>query len=202
MSGINDAGQVVGYSSVDITGNIHAVVYSGGSFTDLNSSIGSTQSEARGINASGQVTGGAVFIDADRNVTNRPFVYSGGTATVLPTFLGGDTTGSAINAFGQIAGTSDSTNGGIFHAFIYSGGQYTDLGVPLGYKNSTATAINDSGQIVGNLYGHMGPNHTVLPDHAFLYSGGTIVELGRSLRTGEVRPMGSTMQETSWVRVY
>ena len=57
---INDAGEVVG-SSTTSTGDLHAFIYDHGVMTDLNTEIASgsgwSLTEARGINASGQIVG-------------------------------------------------------------------------------------------------------------------------------------------------
>jgi probable HAF family extracellular repeat protein len=61
------------------------------------------------------------------------------------------------------------------HAFLYSGGQTTDLGTfPPGYEEmqSGANAINDGGQVVGVSDTKSGAQH------AFLYSNGKMSDLG------------------------
>jgi probable HAF family extracellular repeat protein len=59
--GINDSGQVVGYSLTTVEGDQHAFVYSGGTMTDLNDLIapgsGWTLALSTGINDSGQIVG-------------------------------------------------------------------------------------------------------------------------------------------------
>jgi probable HAF family extracellular repeat protein len=88
--------------------------------------------------------------------------------------LAGGTGGSAataINASGQVVGSS-SVAGGNVHAFIYSGGVMTDLGTLPGATSSYATAINASGQVAG-----WGPTGTGIY-HPFLSSGGTMTDLG------------------------
>jgi probable HAF family extracellular repeat protein len=66
--------------------------------------------------------------------------------------------GRAVEVFqngGTIVG-SGATAGNVDHAFMYSGGQMTDLQpylAVLGLTNSHATAVNDAGSIVG--YGNL-----------------------------------------------
>jgi len=54
-----------------------------------------------------------------------------------------------INNLGQVVGYADTADG-LQHAFLYSAGQMTDLGV-IGDRwcSSIAYGINDNGQIVG-----------------------------------------------------
>src|SRR5262249_27785583 len=52
------------------------------------------------------------------------------------------------------------------HGFLLSGGVYTTLDDPLGIGNTTATGINNAGQIVGFYFDSAGR------EHGFLFSGG------------------------------
>ena len=49
----------------------------------------------------------------------------------------------------EVVGYSD-TNGGNFHAFLYSRGVMQDLGTLPGGSTSTANAISRSGEVTGN----------------------------------------------------
>ncbi len=49
----------------------------------------------------------------------------------------------------------------VTHAFLWEGGQMTDLGTLGGYF-SVAQAINDRGQVVGSSHTASGENHAVL----------------------------------------
>ncbi len=57
----------------------------------------------------------------------------------------------SINARGQVVGHSTFSDVGTRHAFLYSNGALTDLGVASGFTNSRAFDINDLGVIAGTL---------------------------------------------------
>jgi probable HAF family extracellular repeat protein len=81
---------------------------------------------------------------------------------------------AALNDAGQVVGTASG------HAFLYGGGQLTDLGSlggPSGPASGTNASswpygINASGQVVGASY------VASSSPHAFLYSGGVMQDLG------------------------
>jgi probable HAF family extracellular repeat protein len=68
--------------------------------------------------------------------------------TNLETLGGAASAASGINALGQVVGTAGSASGW-YHAFLWSGGVMTDLGLLPGGQQSQACAINLMGQIVG-----------------------------------------------------
>lgn len=131
---------------------------------------GAIESGAASINNLGQIVGGYVLADGSRHA----FLYSGGTFTTIDD--PNDPTSSealGINNSGQIVGAYllDSPEGGHTfegaHSFLYRGGVFTTLDYPLaGVDHTTATRINNSGNIVG-VY------RIASPGIGFLYSGGT-----------------------------
>ena len=99
---------------------------------------------ATGINNSGQIVGVS---------GGEPFLYSDGVMQDLGTLPGASySEANAINNSGTVVGYSDFQDGS--HAFVYSGGVMQDLNSLIdpnsGWTLNTATAINDSGQIVGD----------------------------------------------------
>jgi probable HAF family extracellular repeat protein len=165
--GINDSGQVVGYSLTAGNALDHAFLYSGGTMNDLGT-LGGNFSYAYGINNSGQVVGVAATAG---NAAYHAFLYSGGTMNDLGTLGGGASYAYGINNGGKVVGYS-LTLSNFYHAFLYGGGTMNDLGT-LGGGDSYAYGINDSGQVVGD---SLTAGNAL--DHAFFYSGGTMNDLG------------------------
>ncbi len=165
-TGVNDAGQVVGYWSPPKS-SIHAFLYSNGQMTDLGTLFGDTESVARGINDFGQVVGD--WFPPEIGSAAHAFLYSNGQMTDLGALPGNSNQGNVaygINDSGQVVGNSGR------HAFLYSNGQMADLGTLPGDVRSVAYGINTSGQVIGlseSSNGH---------EHAFLYSNGQMADLG------------------------
>lgn len=186
VTGINNAGQVVGYSSSwTPSGSINkSYLYSNGDMTVLGT-LGGRSSGALGINNAGQVVG---FSNVVGDIYSHAFVYSNGVMTDLGTLGGGNSTATAINDLGQIVGDSYSSIRDQYgtpedHAFLYSGGIMSDLGT-LGGGNSSARGINNAGQIVGASY--TTSNFGV---QAFVYSNGLMNPIGP---LGALSASGST----------
>ena len=137
-------------------------------------------SGAWGINDAGQIVGGVFLMRSSAHV---PVLWEDGTAPAVQ--LGGAlATGSsrisrafAINERGQIVGRGIPVFPGLTpHAFLWENGTATDLGtpfLPLGadprFSSSSAVAINDAGQIVGQSNGT-----AVLWDHGAAINLGTL----------------------------
>jgi probable HAF family extracellular repeat protein len=171
-SGINDRGQVVGDSQTS-TGAFHAFLYSHGVMQDLSSLVGAS-SDAIGINNNGQIVGSFNTSTG----TTHAYLYSNGTMQDLGTLSGYvNSIGNAINAIGEVVGAV-CLNISCFketgQAFLYTHGVMQALGT-LGGDNSSANAINDSGEIVGWADTSAGATH------AFLYSHGVMVDLNSEI---------------------
>ena len=202
-AGINDAGQVVGYSFVG--GGYSATEWNGGSVTNL-SPPGSALSLARGINDAGTVVGGA---STALRVPTSPTPPSGAAAASLilasasptpstasdkwweRTIAGlrpsGATAASStspvpgavyswansINDVGQVVGVSCFGNEFPCYATEWSGGSVINLGGLPGNTSSWANGINDAGQIVG--WSYLDSSYTLRDPTE--WSGGSIVSL-------------------------
>ena len=146
-SGINDSGQVVGYSGTRGEASNHAFItgLNGIGMTDLGILGGEGQSHANGINGSGQVVGESdtaggshhAFITGPNGIGMTDLSIVGGAVVYSEAF--------GINDSGQVVGV---TLGRGFHGFITgpNGIGMTGLG------DSVPRAINDSGQVVGRYF--------------------------------------------------
>jgi probable HAF family extracellular repeat protein len=176
--GINQKGQVTGFSNLLQFDGMHAFLYSDGVMHDLGTLPGGTLSAGQGINNAGQVAG---WSDAEGG---RAFLYSDGVMTSLGTLGGLFSFAYAINERGQVTGgaSADPTTDnpfGVTHPFIYTDGVMHDIGngqVYIGW----GYAINERGDVVG--VANSGPTAEF---HGFVYSQGVIADLNALL---EVTP--------------
>jgi probable HAF family extracellular repeat protein len=167
--GINNKGEVVGYSFQGE--DYHAFLYSSSdqSLTDVGS-LGGQINAACAINDAGQVTG----YSQDGNGNLLAFIFSRAQPIAsLGTIEGGSTSEAfGINNRGAVVGDSQSGTQN-HHPALFSNGSVQDLG--LGGSNEpdaleTAYAINDAGQIVGR---HFAGNNAF---HAFSFLNGNTTD--------------------------
>ena len=170
--GINDSGQVTGFSELADGVTNHAFYYDGVSIKDIGT-LGGAFSFAYGINNGAQITGYSTLSGGN---AHHAFQYRNGIMYDLGTLGGSNSEGSAINQLGQMTGDADTSPSvsepyGATHAFFYSNSAMFDIHT-LGGSQSAGRAINNLGQIAGNSATF---NNTY---HAFLYSGGVMGDLG------------------------
>ena len=105
--------------------------------------LGGSSTQANAINASGAVVG----FDATSFQVAKPFLYSGGAISALPTLNAQRNEAAGINAAGTVVGTNTTFPNADFRGFIVANGVVTDLGV-----NTTAVGIADDGTVAGNSF--------------------------------------------------
>jgi probable HAF family extracellular repeat protein len=156
---INNAGQMAG--AISFNTGLHTGVYDDGVVTDLGT-FGGTYSFAVAMNEAGDLAG-----NYGPGGNGHGFLYRNG---VLQDLGVGSAWGinSAADVVGRVSGATTLT------AFLYSQGTLTTLGHLGGGDFSTAYAINNTGQVVGE------SNLAVLGTETrpFLYQGGALTELG------------------------
>ncbi len=164
-NGLNASGQVTGESSTTGDAADHAFLWkpttpggASGTMYDL-VTLGGTNSHGYGINVAGQVTGAS---DTAGDAASHAFLWkpsmpngTSGTMHDLLTLGGSESNGAAINASGQISGSSLTTGDAAYHAFLWkptmpngTSGTMHDL-LTLGGAESFGSAINASGQVAG-----------------------------------------------------
>lgn len=161
--GLNDHGDVVGWSETPTSQLAHAFLYHRGTMTDLGT-LGDGYSVAHGVNDRRQVVGEFAV-----GGPSHAFLHTGGVMQDLGTLGGALSAANGINGHGDVVGSSLLNDGATNHAFVYRHGVMHDLD-PLGtYRFSSALRINDKGQIAGAYSAGGG---------AFLYSNGVYRDLG------------------------
>lgn len=159
--GINDKGEVAGYSDIPGDQGRHAFVWSSQyGMVDLGT-LGGTSSYGYGISKNGYVTG---YSSTEGNGGWHAFIarsfrnHSTGKPRLPVSMrdigtLGGDmSVGLAINDMAQVTGYSNLSEGDpdARHAFIWSErNKMIDLGT-LGGSSSYGRGINNSGEVTGN----------------------------------------------------
>jgi probable HAF family extracellular repeat protein len=161
--GLNDAGQIVGYSAT-ANGFDHGFSWTqAGGMVDVGT-LGGSYSYALYVNANGQVVGDS-WAGTLMNSFQHAFLWTQAGGMVDLGALG-DSYSSAhgVNDLGQVVGESNS------HPFSWTqAGGMVDLGGTDGY----ASAVNNSGQVVGYRYFPGSGNH------AFSWTqAGGMVDLG------------------------
>jgi probable HAF family extracellular repeat protein len=136
--------------------------------------LGGTYSNASAVNSSGQVVGMA-YTAAGAGYSHA-FLWQNGAMTDLGTLGGAFSSAGDINDAGQIVGSSRTTaDPTASHAFLWTptiangtSGSMIDLGT-LGGASSSASAINNHGQIVGFSKNAGGDFHTFVWENGVMY---------------------------------
>lgn len=145
---INDAGQVAGWS-LDASGQMHAFRYSGGVMQDLGTLDGTGTSEAMDMNQAGMVVGDST----PEHGIQHGFIHDGTTMRDLGTLGGLFSAAVAVNAHGQVVGTSHNGTDPAERGFSWTAAEgMVDLNTrlhaaPRGLHIMRALAVSDNGSI-------------------------------------------------------
>lgn len=148
--GINNLGQVVG-ESLDSYYGSQAFLYDG----TMHALPGGRTSTAIAINDSGEIVGGATNYQLYFGMACR--LGLSGMQWIQPP--GDYGSASAVNSAGKVAITTWSHTDNPYHdynyhAFVYDGSGFQDIGTLLGAGDSHANAINDQGAVAGSYVSH------------------------------------------------
>ncbi len=176
--GVNKEGQIAGRfdcpapsgSAAGSTIPCAYVVSPDGFYTRLSAEGG--HAGAYAINESDDVTGWVSPADGAQLEAWRPVIWSyTGKLIDLSTFSDLRGLPVAINATGQVAGTSD--DGTLGTAFFYDGAGKTMAIQVAGASSVSPTSLNDRGEIVGSYVSQKGDGIS----HPFYYYGGSALDL-------------------------
>ena len=160
VTGINSTGELVGYVTPS-TGNDNAFLYNNGAMTDLNIT-GASNSYATAINSLGQIV-----VAEEPGSPGSPYynyIYNSGSLSEASGPLRSDNI-NGLNSSGQVVGQTSSA-----YAYIYQNGTLQNIAP----YNSSAAAINATGEVVGSYYSNV---NNVGTNHAFLYANGVFQSL-------------------------
>lgn len=169
--GINDAGQITGYSYADLPGGgaaPRAFVWENGVLTELGLLAGETHALGLGISELGDVAGSCYHITGSQLLAqNRATLWAAGGTGALdlgptpgpdvcvvgyPFYT--DNVAREVNDCGQVVGHAECVgSGGPLAAFLWEDGVMSNLEdlIPAGsgWSLLTAEGVNDAGRIVG-----------------------------------------------------
>jgi probable HAF family extracellular repeat protein len=129
-------------------GQYRSFVGANGAVQDIGT-LGGDETMTIAMSPSGLVTGESQAADGSR----RAFLWDGRSMRDLGSLGGEYAQGQAVNDTGMVAGLSELVPGDHkIHAFLWDGAAMQDLGILPGLPWTSATGINASGVIVGNVY--------------------------------------------------
>lgn len=169
--GINNLGQVVGYSTTQNEAQQLGFVYSAGHITSIPPLAGDSYCEAAAINNLGVIIG---FSHPSGKIFRREVIQNVVKTTTLPNPpVGSITLPIYINDSGTVLVNTQAS--GLHRCFVLNGTTYTSLGFMPNGTFLNGTGINNSGTVIG--YG----NSTARTTDAFTWKAGVFTNLASKL---------------------
>lgn len=199
--GINDKGQISGFSTLSGDQVVHAFVIQGSTMTDMGTLGGPNSQVFSNLNNFGQVLATAETAESDPNGEDfcgfgthdvcLGMLWQKGATTPLGTLGGNNSQAAAINQFGQIAGYAETSTPDpacpapqvlSYKPVVWNHGHKTTLPLYPGDPEGAAFWINDFGHAVG-ASGLCSPYDgryglPLEPEHALLWRNGQVINLG------------------------
>lgn len=167
LTGINDAGEVLGYGETNVEGAFPVFVYQAGIYT----SIGSPEIPVlpQALNNNGTILARGLG-ENDLGINNFGTTYVVNANTFTRVSVPSQFLEAGINDLGQIVGTYSSSSNPNSSGFFFNGSTVQTLNVP-GTTQTYANGINDLDQIVGYSINYSAADGTT--PQGFVYAGGT-----------------------------
>jgi len=188
-SGLNNAGQVVGWSFVQGRNFFDGFIWEGGTMSALGTARQYDGGRATKINNLGQIIGETQppFREVYQGKPSLPFLYERGRLNYFVTAENEGIRLRDLNNHSQIVGIRETwqsrTPGGVVGrkcgSFLWQNGAGTKMLAP-GWADGgefVAAALNDAGQVVGSAYPPGDGLHTNWL-HAYLWQDGMVTDLG------------------------
>jgi probable HAF family extracellular repeat protein len=199
--GINNGGQIAGFSTLAGDAVEHSSVWEFGRTIDLGTLGGPDSQSFTGLNEFGAVPGVAELASPDPNgedfcgigthLTCLGFLWRKGTMTPLGTFGGNNSGAAMVNDLGVVAGYAETDVPDAdcpppqtlhYQPAIWKGSHIKSLPVYPGDTEGAAFWINNWGEVVGasGVCASFDPRYAVpiRPDHALLWRSGHTIDLG------------------------
>jgi len=168
--GMNDNGQVVGWSNVSGAGvcNDHlcrnAFVWDGAVMTDLGLIFGDEESVARAINNAGRIVGTSERDVIAGSGTFHGVKWDSGVLAALPDLGQGQSFALDVNESGQIVGHTQNPATNRDTVVVWDGIALADIGASEPHQYSRGHGISDGGIVVGMAWNLFSPNDAILYD--------------------------------------
>lgn len=184
--GINDKGEVVGYSYVANNLIWQAFLWKNGVMSNLGPF--GVYSMAYRINEQSQAVG---FVKSGAFTLEHAYLWDNGLNTDLNPSYGKYSKAAAINDLGQVVGSFYDTTSKAVHTFRWENGVLTDMGKLGGINFSGALGINNQGQIIGN-YDRRYTVDTFQANYvgAYFYDNGGVTDMGKLTYPEEINNFG------------
>lgn len=170
----NDSGQVA--ANAEVSSQSQGYLFENGIWTSIGNLPGTSESRANDIDSGGRIVGSSYTPDG----VSRAIIWDAGVLSDLGTLFS-TASAVAINEAGRVVGVTDiglPAGGQEIRGFLWENGQMTALNPLPDDFRSSASDINDVGQICGTSTNSGSPPYFLAVESAVLWENGTVIDLG------------------------